>query len=105
MTSLWDRVKAFLKRAGTIIFALAVVLWGLVSWPQPPAGATGAAIDYSLAGTLGHAIQPLFAPLGFTWEMCIAMIPGIAAREVSRCRFWVPFTPLARRLKMRYKTL
>ena len=82
MTSLWDRVKAFLKRAGTIIFALAVVLWGLVSWPQPPAGATGAAIDYSLAGTLGHAIQPLFAPLGFTWEMCIAMIPGIAAREV-----------------------
>ena len=36
MTSLWDRVKAFLKRAGTIIFALAVVLWGLVSWPQPP---------------------------------------------------------------------
>ncbi len=82
MTSLWDRVKAFLKRAGTIIFALAVVLWGLVSWPQPPAGATGAAIDYSLAGMLGHAIQPLFAPLGFTWEMCIAMIPGIAAREV-----------------------
>ena len=82
MTSLWDRVKAFLKRAGTIIFALAVVLWGLVSWPQPPEGATGAAIDYSLAGTLGHAIQPLFAPLGFTWEMCIAMIPGIAAREV-----------------------
>ena len=82
MTSLWDRVKAFLKRAGTIIFALAVVLWGLVSWPQPPEGATGVAIDYSLAGTLGHAIQPLFAPLGFTWEMCIAMIPGIAAREV-----------------------
>ncbi|MGN7070474.1 ferrous iron transporter B, partial [Neisseria sp. P0001.S004] len=82
MTSLWDRVKAFLKRAGTIIFALAVVLWGLVSWPQPPEGATGAAIDYSLAGTLGHAIQPFFAPLGFTWEMCIAMIPGIAAREV-----------------------
>ena len=82
MTSLWDRVKAFLKRAGTIIFALTVVLWGLVSWPQPPAGATGAAIDYSLAGMIGNTIQPLFAPLGFTWEMCIAMIPGIAAREV-----------------------
>ena len=82
ITSLWDRVKAFLKRAGTIIFALTVVLWGLVSWPQPPAGATGAAIDYSLAGMIGNTIQPLFAPLGFTWEMCIAMIPGIAAREV-----------------------
>lgn len=82
MTSLWDRVKAFLKRAGTIIFALSVILWGLVSWPQPPVDATRAAIDYSLAGMIGHFIQPFFAPLGFTWEMCIAMIPGIAAREV-----------------------
>ncbi|WP_315400473.1 ferrous iron transporter B, partial [Neisseria sicca] len=79
MTSLWDRVKAFLKRAGTIIFALSVILWGLVSWPQPPVDATRAAIDYSLAGMIGHFIQPFFAPLGFTWEMCIAMIPGIAA--------------------------
>ena len=82
LTSLWDRVKAFLKRAGTIIFAVSVILWALVSWPAAPEGATGAAIDYSLAGTIGHFIQPLFAPLGFTWEMCIAMIPGIAAREV-----------------------
>lgn len=82
MVSLWDRVKAFLKRAGTIIFALSVVLWALVSFPAPPAGATGAAIDYSFAGTIGHFIEPLFAPLGFTWQMCIAMIPGIAAREV-----------------------
>ncbi|MFC3874179.1 ferrous iron transporter B [Neisseria musculi] len=81
-TSLWDRVKAFLKRAGTVIFALSVVLWALVSFPAPPEGATGAAIDYSFAGTIGHFIEPLFAPLGFTWQMCIAMIPGIAAREV-----------------------
>ncbi|MDO4905488.1 MAG: ferrous iron transport protein B [Lautropia sp.] len=82
ITSLWDRVKAFLKRAGTVIFAMSVVLWALVSFPGAPEGATGPAIDYSLAGTLGHLIQPLFAPLGFTWQMCIAMIPGIAAREV-----------------------
>ncbi len=82
ITSLWDRVKAFLKRAGTVIFALSVVLWALVSFPAPPVGATGAAIDYSFAGTIGHLIEPLFAPLGFTWQMCIAMIPGIAAREV-----------------------
>ncbi|MDO4907095.1 ferrous iron transport protein B, partial [Neisseria sp.] len=82
ITSLWDRVKAFLKRAGTVIFALSVVLWALVSFPSPPEGATGAAIDYSFAGTIGHLIEPLFAPLGFTWQMCIAMIPGIAAREV-----------------------
>ncbi|MDO5638655.1 MAG: ferrous iron transporter B [Neisseria sp.] len=82
LTSLWDRVSAFLKRAGTVIFALSVVLWALVSFPAAPAGAAGPAIDYSFAGTLGHFIQPLFAPLGFTWQMCIAMIPGIAAREV-----------------------
>ena len=80
--SLWERVSAFLKRAGTVIFAVSVVLWALVSFPAAPVGATGAAIDYSYAGMLGHAIQPLFAPLGFTWQMCIAMIPGIAAREV-----------------------
>lgn len=80
--SLWERVQAFLKRAGTIIFALSVILWALVRFPSPPDGATGAAIDYSFAGTIGHFIEPIFAPLGFTWQMCIALIPGLAAREV-----------------------
>lgn len=82
LRSLWERVSAFLKRAGTIIFALSVILWAMTTFPAPPAGATGAAIDYSLAGMLGKWIQPIFAPLGFTWQMCIAMIPGMAAREV-----------------------
>ena len=82
VTSLWDRVKAFLVRAGTVIFSVSVVLWALTSFPAAPEGATGAAIDYSLAGILGHLLHPIFAPLGFTWQMCIAMIPGIAAREV-----------------------
>jgi len=82
ITSLWDRVKAFLVRAGTVIFSVSVVLWVLTSFPSAPEGATGAAIDYSLAGMLGHLLHPIFAPLGFTWQMCIAMIPGIAAREV-----------------------
>lgn len=80
--NLWEHVGAFLKRAGTVIFALSVILWALTSFPAKPAGAEGADIDYSLAGTIGRFIEPLFAPLGFTWEMCIAMIPGIAAREV-----------------------
>ncbi len=80
--SLWDRVSAFLKRAGTIIFALSVILWFLVTFPSAPENATAPAIDYSFAGMLGHLIEPIFAPLGFTWQMCIAMIPGIAAREV-----------------------
>ena len=80
--TLWERVSAFLKRAGTVIFALSVILWFLVSFPAAPESATAPAIDYTFAGMLGHIIEPIFAPLGFTWQMCIAMIPGIAAREV-----------------------
>ena len=80
---LWERMQIFLRRVGTIIFALMVVLWFLSSYPTPPAGATGPAIAHSLAGQLGHALQPLFAPLGFNWQICIALVPGLAAREVA----------------------
>lgn len=79
---LLDRGKIFLKRVGGIIFALSVLLWFLATFPQPPEGATLPAIDYSFAGMLGHVIQPLFAPLGFNWQICIALIPAMAAREV-----------------------
>ncbi|OOH86494.1 ferrous iron transporter B [Pasteurellaceae bacterium 15-036681] len=81
-SSLLERVSAFLKRAGTVIFALSVILWVLVTYPEAPVDATAPAIDYSFAGMIGHIIQPIFAPLGFTWQMCIAMVPGLAAREV-----------------------
>jgi len=80
---LLERVKIFLRRVGGIILALMIILWALSTFPAPPEGATGAAIDYSFAGMLGHAIQPLFAPIGFGWEICIALIPGMAAREVA----------------------
>ena len=79
---LLDRGKIFLKRVGGIIFALSIVLWFLCMFPQPPEGATLPAIDYSLAGMLGHLMQPIFAPLGFNWQICIALIPAMAAREV-----------------------
>ncbi|WMR96832.1 ferrous iron transporter B [Mergibacter septicus] len=82
LIALWERVSAFLKRAGTIIFAISIILWALVTFPEAPINATSPAIDYSFAGMLGNLIQPIFAPIGFTWEMCIAMIPGLAAREV-----------------------
>ena len=80
---LWERAHIFLRRVTTVILALTVILWFLSSFPGAPAGATGAAIDYSFAGKIGHFIQPLFAPLGFTWEICIALLPGLAAREVA----------------------
>ncbi|SUD91334.1 ferrous iron transporter B [Psychrobacter phenylpyruvicus] len=82
VTELWSKVRAFLVQAGTVIFALTVVLWFLVSFPAPPVNATGPAIDYSFAGMLGSVIEPIFRPIGFTWQMCIALIPGLAAREV-----------------------
>ncbi len=80
---LWERAKVFLKRVGGIILALTVILWFLSSFPGPPPGATGPAIDYSLAGRLGHALHYVFAPIGFNWQICIALVPGLAAREVA----------------------
>ena len=80
---LYTRAKIFLERAGTTIFSMMVVIWFLASFPRPPAGASGPAINYSLAAILGHWIEPLLAPLGFNWQISVALIPGMAAREVA----------------------
>jgi ferrous iron transport protein B len=80
---LWERALIFIKRVGTIILALMVLLWFLASFPGAPEGATGPAIEYSWAGQIGHALQPLFAPLGFNWQIVVALVPGMAAREVA----------------------
>ncbi|MDL5367193.1 ferrous iron transporter B [Xanthomonas sp. NCPPB 2654] len=80
---LWERAAIFLKRVGGIILALTILLWFLLSFPAAPANATLPAIDYSFAGRIGHAMTTVFAPLGFNWQICIALIPGLAAREVA----------------------
>jgi ferrous iron transport protein B len=80
---LWERAKIFLKRVGGIILALTVLLWFLSSFPGAPEGATQPAIDYSFAGRIGHLMEYVFAPIGFNWQICIALIPGLAAREVA----------------------
>ncbi|MDB5448528.1 MAG: Iron transporter FeoB, partial [Phenylobacterium sp.] len=77
------RAKIFILRAGRIIFPLMIVIWFLSSFPGAPAGATDPAINYSIAGRLGHLLQPLLAPIGFNWQMTVALIPGFAAREVA----------------------
>jgi ferrous iron transport protein B len=79
---LWERARIFVRRAGTVILALSVVVWFLSSYPKPPQGATGPAIDYSYAGRIGHAIEPVIRPIGFDWRVGVALIPGFAAREV-----------------------
>ncbi|WP_369932773.1 ferrous iron transporter B [Xanthomonas tesorieronis] len=80
---LWERAAIFLKRVGGIILALTILLWFLLSFPAAPANATLPPIDYSFAGRIGHAMTTVFAPLGFNWQICIALIPGLAAREVA----------------------
>ncbi|CAD7717096.1 Fe(2+) transporter FeoB [Xanthomonas hydrangeae] len=80
---LWERALIFLKRVGGIILALTILLWFLLTFPAAPADATLPAIDYSFAGRIGHAMAIFFAPLGFNWQICIALIPGLAAREVA----------------------
>jgi ferrous iron transport protein B len=80
---LWERAKIFLTRVGTVILTLMVLLWALSSFPGAPEGATHPAIYYSLAGLLGRGLEFVFAPIGFNWQICIALVPGMAAREVA----------------------
>jgi ferrous iron transport protein B len=83
LIGLWERAKVFLRRVGGIILALMIILWFLSSYPLPPDGATGPAIQYSFAGMLGRALEHVFAPIGFNWQISLALVPGLAAREVA----------------------
>jgi len=80
---LWQRVKIFIKRVGGIILLLTLLLWFLASYPIAPDGATKTAIEYSYAGWLGRGLQHIFEPIGFNWQISIALVPGLAAREVA----------------------
>ncbi len=83
MIGLWERTRIFLTRVGTIILSLMIVLWFLSSFPAPPPDATGPAIQYSIAGYIGRGLEVLFAPIGFNWQISLALVPGLAAREVA----------------------
>jgi ferrous iron transport protein B len=78
-----ERVWIFLRRVGTIILSLSILIWFLCTYPNAPLNAIHPAIEYSFAGQLGAFMQPVFAPLGFNWQMCIALIPAMGAREVA----------------------
>lgn len=80
---LYERASIFVQRVGGIILSMTVLLWFLASFPGAPAGATGAAIEYSFAGHLGRWLEVLVAPIGFNWQIAIALVPGMAAREVA----------------------
>ena len=78
-----ERAGLFLKRAGTIILAISIVLWALTAYPQAGDDATPSEqIAQSFAGQAGHLIEPAIRPLGFNWEIGIGLISSFAAREV-----------------------
>jgi ferrous iron transport protein B len=83
LLGLWERAKIFMTRVGTIILSLMILLWALSTFPAPPANATQPAIYYSAAGLMGRGLEVIFAPIGFNWQICIALVPGLAAREVA----------------------
>ncbi len=83
LLGLWERAKIFMRRIGTIILSVLIVLWFLSTFPAPPEGATEPAIYYSFAGMIGRGLEPLLAPIGFNWQIAIALVPGLAAREVA----------------------
>jgi ferrous iron transport protein B len=86
---IWGSAWAFLRRAGTIILAAALVLWILLTFPRvepppqiSPEQAGRFAIEHSVAGRIGHALEPVLAPLGFDWKIGVGLVASLAAREV-----------------------
>ena len=80
---LFERAMIFLRRVGGIILTVSIVLWFLSSYPAAPDGVTEGAIRYSFAGQIGRALEVVLAPIGFNWQIAIALVPGMAAREVA----------------------
>ncbi|MEI7569868.1 MAG: ferrous iron transporter B [Alcaligenaceae bacterium] len=83
LLGLLHRAQLFMRRVGGVIMLLTIALWFLASFPGAPEGALNPAIEYSVAGMLGHALAVVLAPIGFNWQISIALIPGMAAREVA----------------------
>jgi ferrous iron transport protein B len=80
---MFERAGLFLKRAGTIILAISIVLWFLAAYPKAPAGTSAREqVAQSFAGRAGHALEPLIKPIGFDWRIGIGLISSFAAREV-----------------------
>ena len=81
---MWERATIFLRRAGTVILALSIVLWALLTYPKPgnPEATKSEALAHSIGGRMGHAIEPVIAPLGFDWKIGIGIVASFAAREV-----------------------
>jgi ferrous iron transport protein B len=119
---MWERSRLYLKKAGTIIFALSIVFWALTNYPKAPEDylqqfsnpeiRREAALSYSAAGRLGHALEPLIRPLGFDWRIGTALVGACAAKEIFIAQLGIifavdkkPTTNLGDELRRRYTPL
>ncbi len=89
LSQVWKSASAFLRRAGTIILVASIVLWALLTFPRAtpppdmsPTQAASYALEHSVAGQAGKAIEPLIAPLGFDWKIGVGLVASLAAREI-----------------------
>lgn len=90
LVAIWSATKMFLRKAGTIILAVSLVLWALLNLPtrgaetanMSPSDAGAYVMDHSYAADVGKAIEPIFRPLGFDWRIDVALVGSLSAREV-----------------------
>jgi len=89
LSQVWGAASRFLRRAGTIILAVSILLWGLLNFPRSdapagldPAQAAAYRLEHSAGGRIGHALEPVLEPLGFDWKIGIGLVASLAAREV-----------------------
>jgi ferrous iron transport protein B len=86
LSTVWQRVSVFLQRAGTVIFAISVILWAMGHYPQAGSASAPVSEETQLAqsalGQVGHAVEPIVRPLGLDWKIGVAMVASFAAREV-----------------------
>ena len=79
---MWERTRLFLRRAGTVILTISIVLWAALTYPRSEQEEPAMAIEHSLAGQLGKWMEPAIEPMGFDWKIGIGLIASFAAREV-----------------------
>ncbi len=82
LVHMWERVWQYVRKAGTVILAMSVIVWALCSFPAAPAGSDEPDLAYSAAGRAGRALEPAMRPLGFDWRMTVALLTGVSAKEV-----------------------
>ena len=84
LLAMLERARIFLKRAGTIILGVSLIVWALLAFPRSPAGSAAdpaAQIRRSWAGRMGQAMEPVFRPLGFDWRINVGILSSLPARE------------------------